>query len=172
MPMSIRVSSGTAKVLLPQIVPSFTNERPRESTVFPCHHQKGLLDLRKGNSLHGVRWWVRVRISRWGSVGEDQSVRISRWGSVGEDQTVAVAEGTSGWGTVPWSAGCKILMDDVPRCSNLPLAYALVMEEYNRETAVSTTAALCPTDRSVIPWGISTIWRARQARRKQDLVAA
>ena len=41
--MFIRVSSGTAKVLLPQIVPSFTNERPRESPAFPYCHQKGLL---------------------------------------------------------------------------------------------------------------------------------
>ena len=43
MPMSIRVSSGAAKVLLPQIVPSFTNERPRESPAFPNLHQRGLL---------------------------------------------------------------------------------------------------------------------------------
>ena len=43
MPMSIRVSSGAAKVLLPQIVPSFTNERPRESPAFPYLHQKGFL---------------------------------------------------------------------------------------------------------------------------------
>ena len=41
--MSIRVSSGAAKVLLPQIVPSFTNERPRESPAFPILHQGGLI---------------------------------------------------------------------------------------------------------------------------------
>ena len=78
--MSIIVSSGAAILLLPQIVPSFTNERPRESPAFPKQ------DALRKEKTGGVGQTVRVRryVSDGWANGESMSLMVADAGGKGD----------------------------------------------------------------------------------------